>query len=278
MFPGLTLPFVTLAFVKAPSQFPCSTSLTVGWPDIPSLPDSCLTSPAADQRLTSLSLPGKRMLSLSPAVPHFDHLIKVVPAAHLHCATGMSLGPSSTAVQGVLCGKVFWDRINVLLLYRHPLILVSLRNLHWIMCLGGGGGDYKSHWEDDKQACVVISKDVSEGNVSDPKISIPTPHQREHGGIVRVEPHKALRIQETISILQALMRLRWWTVCCLKQCGVLGWVLGHREDLSTNTVTFYPHTHICMGIAYPEPLSLQPRPPRGLALQNQAPAPSKLMK
>lgn len=138
MFPGLTLPLVTLAFVKATSQFPCSRSLTVGWPDIPSLPDSCLTSPAADQRLTSLSLPGKRMLSLSPAVPHFDHLIKVVPAAHLHYATGMSLGPSSTAVQGVLCDKVFWDRINVLLLYKHPLILVSLRNLHWIMCLGGG--------------------------------------------------------------------------------------------------------------------------------------------
>lgn len=107
MFPDLTLPLVTLAFVKATSQFPCSRSLTVGWPDIPSLPDSCLTSPAADQRLTSLSLPGKRMLSLSPAVPHFDHLIKVVPAAHLHYATGMSLGPSSTAVQGVLCGKVF---------------------------------------------------------------------------------------------------------------------------------------------------------------------------
>lgn len=123
---------------------------------------TCLTSPAADQRLTSLSLPGKRMLSLSPAVPHFDHLIKVVPAAHLHCATGVSLGPSFTAVQWVLCGKVFWDCINVLLLYWHPLILVSLRDLHWIMCLRG---DSKSHWEDYKQACVVISKDISEGNV-----------------------------------------------------------------------------------------------------------------
>lgn len=126
---------------------------------LPSLPDSCLTSPAADQRLTSLSLPGKSMLSLPPAVPHSDHLIKVVPAGYLRCDTGI---PSSAAVQWVLCGKVFWGHINVLLLYRHPLILVSLKNLHWIMCFGG---DYKSHWEDFKQACVVISKDISEGNV-----------------------------------------------------------------------------------------------------------------
>lgn len=129
---------------------------------LPSLPDSCLMSPAADQRLTSLSLSGKSMLSLPPALPHSDHLIKVVPAGYLHCDTGISLGPSSFAVQWVLCGKVFWGHINVLLLYRHPLILVSLKNPHWIMCFGG---DYKSHWEDYKQACVVISKDISEGNV-----------------------------------------------------------------------------------------------------------------
>lgn len=197
MFLSLILPFVTLTFVKAPRQY-CAACPSL-WVGLHFLITTFLShiSSRKIRDWSSLSLPGKRMLSLSPAVPQFDHLIKVVPAGYLHLWYWHLHGPSSVAVQWVLRGKVFWDHVNVLLLYRNSLILDSLRTLHWTMCFEGGCKSLI------KQACArtycfhfkefIWRKHARQRFQS--KDFHPIPHLREHGGLTRVD-HMSNRCQD----------------------------------------------------------------------------------